>query len=873
MRPFALSRVPFGAEDWFGWDALTSDHDFRGFWSEPRGFKASLSDMPVICNDPHDAPEFGRTPTKPDDAHFLGSDKAPAPLPTTPLALTIDMQAGDTSTTATIAVDGSHIVSTLELPGDFDFFRVELQQGEIYNIGQYLVAGGPSGVPLADAYIELYDDQGNLIVTADGGGPNTPSGLDALLTFEAEYTGVYFINARAFDQEPANGADGDFVGDYELFVDRVDPNDPNAYRPLYSPDQPMHSIDWGSQVDRTSRNPDGDNGPRDNGAPDMGVTYNAQFDISGKNVITYYFAKTGDVFVDENPADPGLATMVAKGMAQWEKDAFRTALDEYEKVTDNVYIEVGAREEADFKFITYNGTPGVGASVLGRMSPPNEANEGQAEFNAGDVRWTEAGLQQGGFYFPTLLHELGHGHGMAHPHDNGGRSSIMRGAGPSEDPVEGAIGGQYGDFGLSQQVFTIMSYNDGWSEDAGRPAGQGGPRSGGITGAEVDHYGWVGTLSALDIAVLQDKYGVNEDYATGNDVYTIKDENGPGNFYSCIWDAAGTDEIKYAGARDANIDLRAATLKYEEGGGGWISFAMGAWTGFTIANGVTIENASGGDGADVLGGNDAANRLTGGNGDDMLDARAGNDIMDGGAGNDTLIGGLGTDVLRGGLGDDTLNWSAADGRDTLDGGDGADTLNATGGDAAEVAQVNWNGTAVTNLLGNAVIGIESVNLDAGAGADWLSYNTTAGVSANLSTGSATGFASVANIENVIGGSGNDFLTGNASANKLTGGDGADVITGGGAADSLTGGLGNDTFVYAPGAGADTITDFDANAAGGQDVIDVSTFGIDSLNFATRVAIIDAGAETVVRVDDVFITLKGVTGEGDNVITGADFLFG
>src|SRR3546814_19338912 len=66
------------------------------------------------------------------------------------------------------------------------------------------------------------------------------------------------------------------------------------------------------------------------------------------------------------------------------------------------------------------------SDLLGRMSPPNEQNEGQAEFNAGDVRWTEAGLQPGGFYFPTLLHEFGHGLGMAHPPDNGGRSSIMR---------------------------------------------------------------------------------------------------------------------------------------------------------------------------------------------------------------------------------------------------------------------------------------------------------------------------------------------------------------------------------------------------------------------------------------------------------------
>ena len=63
----------------------------------------------------------------------------------------------------------------------------------------------------------------------------------------------------------------------------------------------------------------------------------------------------------------------------------------------NVYIEVATRAEADFKFVTYNGTPGVGASLLGRMSPPDEDNEGQMEVNSGDARWTEEGVSLGGF--------------------------------------------------------------------------------------------------------------------------------------------------------------------------------------------------------------------------------------------------------------------------------------------------------------------------------------------------------------------------------------------------------------------------------------------------------------------------------------------
>ncbi len=120
------------------------------------------------------------------------------PITTTSvLLLTPDAIANDTSTTTTITVDGPSIISTIDSIGDQDFVRVELVAGRIYDIGQYLVLDGPSGVPLSDAFIELYDASGNLLTSADGGGPNTPSGLDALLTFIPEVSGTYYINARA----------------------------------------------------------------------------------------------------------------------------------------------------------------------------------------------------------------------------------------------------------------------------------------------------------------------------------------------------------------------------------------------------------------------------------------------------------------------------------------------------------------------------------------------------------------------------------------------------------------------------------------------------------------------------------------------------
>lgn len=644
---------------------------------------------------------LGQAPAKPSLAALTAAN------------LVTDEFGGDAATAGALTVNGPHVISTINAPGDFDFFKVTLKAGETYDFSVLAKTAGPSGVPLADAYVELYDSTGKLVGLSDGGANTTlnqlNSGFDAVLTYTATADGTYYVNARAFDQDAANGTGGDFVGDYEVFVTQADPR--TAYKPLYTLESPLHAIDWGSQVDRTSRNPDGDNGPRDNGSTFTGMLSNPTYGVEGKNVITYYFARQGDLFVDSNPLTPGSTdTMLqVKNMADWEKAAFRAAFAEYEKVADVVYIEVQNRAEADFKLITYQGTPGVGASLLGRMSPPNEENEGQAEFNAGDARWTEAGLQQGGFYFPTLLHEFGHGHGLSHPHDTGGRSSVMRG---SDDGS--VIGGGTAEFGLSQQVFTIMSYNDGWTLS---PYGQ--PKSGGITGTDVEHFGWMGTLAPLDIAVLQDKYGVNEDHATGNDAYVLKDVNGPGTFYSAIWDAGGIDSITYAGDRDARIDLRAATLKYEEGGGGHVSYAHGIHGGFVIANGVTIENAASGGGNDTLNGNAATNVLNAGAGDDLLAGFGGDDLLTGGSGDDTLSGGSGADQFW---------FDHLSGRDVvLDFEPGLDRL-GLGGDApdsfAELsitaeARDGVDGALVTWGDGSQSIWLKAVSATSLTGSDFL----------------------------------------------------------------------------------------------------------------------------------------------------------
>jgi Ca2+-binding RTX toxin-like protein len=190
-----------------------------------------------------------------------------------------------------------------------------------------------------------------------------------------------------------------------------------------------------------------------------------------------------------------------------------------------------------------------------------------------------------------------------------------------------------GKYGLNQGVYTTMSYQDGWKLDPnGLPP-------------EVSPYGYQGTPMAIDIAVLQEKYGVNQTYHKGNDVYVLPDENGVGTYFSCIWDAGGRDAIVSGSASPTTIDLRAATLKVEPGGGGYISYVDRVFGGYTIAHDVVIENAVGGSGDDYLSGNGKKNRLKGGEGDDQLFGRRADDRLEGGSGDDVLAGGRGDDRL------------------------------------------------------------------------------------------------------------------------------------------------------------------------------------------------------------------------------------
>ena len=176
---------------------------------------------------------------------------------------------------------------------------------------------------------------------------------------------------------------------------------------------------------------------------------------------------------------------------------------------------------------------------------------------------------------------------------------------------------------------------------------------------------------------------------------------------------------------------------------------------------ITI-NGVANDGSTVDGGKDDVRtdieRVAGGSGSDSIAASAEPNTLIGGAGNDSLRGADGADRLAGG-----------DGNDSLDGGTGADDIR---GDA---------GVRDRALYSTRVVGV-------GVDLDDVADDGEFGELDNVH----------ADVEDITGGGGSDFLVGDSDSNRLLGGLGTDHLHGGDGADDLQGQGGGDFLWGEPG---------------------------------------------------------------------------
>jgi len=451
-------------------------------------------------------------------------------------------------------------------------------------------------------------------------------GYASSLIFVAPSTGPFFLDVGGYDRT--------VTGRYRLSVEETQ-----------MPVNVLPALDWGTQQD-----------DRD---------------------VSFWFA----------PAGRRVDGYVSEGFNDYEKARFAAAFSLIEEVTGLTFREVGNARSADFRLaLDLDETDG---EFLGYFNPPGEDGGGAGVFDGAQWDRTAGGsLQAGGYDFVTIVHEILHGLGLAHPHDNGGGSEIFPG-------VSNEFG-DYGYAGLNEGVYTTMSYNTGHPADTDSQGHRG------------ERWGYEYGPMALDIALLQQKYGTNMDHATGDDTYLLPTANRQGTFWAAIWDAGGIDTMRHDSQADAVIDLRPATLRYEAGGGGFLSEVAGVAGGFTIAAGVVIENAVGGAGNDVITGNDADNALSGGTGHDILTGGVGNDNLSGDRGRDSLNGGTGDDNLSGGTGADRFVFAVLPdnggfGDDYIaDFGRGRDRI-----DLGELGSFSFIGTADFGGTGQAEVGFRA----------------------------------------------------------------------------------------------------------------------------------------------------------------------
>ena len=254
------------------------------------------------------------------------------------------------------------------------------------------------------------------------------------------------------------------------------------------------------------------------------------------------------------------------------------------------------------------------------------------------------------------------------------------------------------------------------------------------------------------------------DLADGNDIFVSSLSALPARVYG----EDGDDVVHTGSAND-----------YIEGGAG-ADYLHSSTGDDHIEGGGGDDTLYGMAGDDLLRGAWGADKLYGLSGDDELYGNDAEDLLMGGAGDDHLDGGWREDVVSGQEGADTLIGDA-DFRDDLYGNAGDDRFvmaglgDYYGGDGTDTADyAAWTYRVWVSLDGNRNDGGVNPADPCDSDLPWPFDGCVAGPQANVHS----------DVENVIGSSADDTITGDGSANALDGGAGNDVLKGLGGDDYL-----------------------------------------------------------------------------------------
>ncbi|WP_028620219.1 serralysin family metalloprotease [Pseudomonas sp. Ant30-3] len=326
-------------------------------------------------------------------------------------------------------------------------------------------------------------------------------------------------------------------------------------------------------------------------------------DGSGKIELTYTFLTSASSSVMNKHGISGFSQFSAQQKAQ-----AALAMQSWADVSKVTFTEKATGGDSHMTFGNYSGGQD-GAAAFAYLPGTGAGYDGTSWYLTNRSYTANQNPELNNYGRQTLTHEIGHSLGLAHPGDyNAGNGN------PTYNDAT---------YGQDTRGYSVMSY---WSEsNTAQDFTKGG----------VEAYA-AGPLMD-DIAAIQKLYGANTTTRTGDTTYGFNSNAGR-DFLSAssssdkvvfsVWDAGGKDTLDFSGfTQNQKINLNEASFSDVGGMKGNVS----------IAKGVSVENALGGSGSDLLIGNGAANELKGGAGNDILWGAGGADKLWGGAGSDTFV--------------------------------------------------------------------------------------------------------------------------------------------------------------------------------------------------------------------------------------------